>query len=551
MTREVTPLGQALVKAGLITEEQLRIALNEQAKTGKLLGEVLEELKFVEPVEVMQVLTTQGGIPYISLRNTLVEVELFDQFPVQLLMNLETLPLWKLQRTLTLASSQPTNWVALDRFRQMVNEDVFAYSADRSEIRNLIQMLAKEPLTRAQPEPGWERVPGPAPPPQVPQKPALRLIFEILTSAIKKQAEEIHIELDGSHLVIRFRVAGKMERYRLLNRSQYPALIAELSEFCRLPSGSQRIETGGVRVTYLGREYDLKVTVLPTIEGEKMIIRPISREYALLDLDELGMAEEDLRVVKEAIGSEVPGMMIVAGPPVSGRTTTLYSLLLALNSPTKNVATLEREVEIHLPHITQYSVASHDATEHTRMLRMLTQHPHDILMVSEAQTEEDFRSLVRAVLNGMKVLAGVTARDIADALIQIVALGVDPYWLARTISFIVAQRLVRRVCASCKKPYVLDAQTAESLGISGGPWEFYKADGCKECSFTGYHGGETALFEILVFNEEVRKGFERKPDYAKVSEIVARHTQHSLLSDGLAKASAGITTLEEVIRVLK
>jgi type IV pilus assembly protein PilB len=547
---QVIPLGQALVKAGVITEEQLRIALNEQAKTGKLLGEVLEELKFVEPVEVMQVLASQGGIPYLSLRNTLVEIDLFDGFPVQLLLNLETVPLWRHQKTIAVASSQPTNWVVLDRLRQVVNEDIFAYSADRSEIRNLIQMLTKEVPARPQAETGWERLPAQAAAPQVPQKPALRVLYEILTASVKKQADEIHIELDGASVLVRFRVAGRMERARVLHRPQYEPLMSELRGVCRLAGTAHRIEVGSVRVTYLGREYDLKLTLLPTVDGEKAIIRPISREHALLDLDKLGMAPEDLKAVQQALASDVPGMIAVAGPPVSGRTTTLYSLLLALNSPARNVATLETEVEVQLPHITQYAVGAPDSGAATRMLRTITQHPHDILMVSEAQTSEDFHCIVRAVLNGMRVLVGVSARDVADALIQVVALGVDPYWLARTLSFIVAQRLVRRVCPACKQTHVLDAQQAESLGIAGGPWEFFKAVGCKECSFTGY-AGETALFEILFFTEEARRGFERKPDYARVSELVAQHTRHSLLNDGIAKASAGITTLEEVMRVLK
>jgi len=547
---EVIPLGQALVKAGVITEEQLRIALNEQAKTGKLLGEVLEELKFVEPVEVMQVLASQGGIPYLSLRNTLVEIDLFDQFPVQLLLNLETVPLWRYQKTVAVASSQPTNWMALDRLRQIVNADIFAYSADRSEIRSLIQMLAKEAPPRTQPETGWERLPAQAASPQIPQKPALRILYEILTSAIKRQAEEIHIELDGANILVRLRVAGKMERHRILHRPQYEPVMAELRALCRVGGDGRRIEVGSIRVTYLAREYDLKLTLLPTIEGEKAIIRPISREHSLLDVDKLGMDADDLKAVQQALATDVPGMVIVAGPPVSGRTTTLYSFLLALNSPARNVATLEAEVEIHLPHITQYAVGSTDAGEMTRMLRTITQHPHDILMVSEAQTSDDFHCIVRAVLNGMRVLVGVSARDVADALIQILALGVDPYWLARTLSFIVAQRLVRLICPACKQPYLLDAHQAETLGISGGPWEFFRAVGCKECSYTGY-SGETGLFEVLFFTEEVRRGFERKPDYAKVSELVAQHTRHSLLDDGIAKASAGITTLEEVMRVLK
>lgn len=550
MAQRVVPLGEALLKAGLITEEQLRIALNEQAKTGKLLGQVLEELKFVEPVEVMQVLGAQGGIPFLSLRNALVEIDLFDQFPVQLLLNLETVPLWRRERTVAVASSQPTNWVALDRMRQVVNEDIFAYSADRSEIRNLIYMLAKEPPLPAQAEAGRARTSGAAAPPPTSQKPALRTLYEILTTGIKRHAEEIHIELDGANVLVRFRVAGKMERHRILHRPEFQPLGQELHALCRIPDTHQQMESRSVRVTYLGREYDLKVTLLPTLEGEKAIIRAISRENSLLDLDALGMAPEDLKSVREALAPETPGMVIVAGPPASGRTTTLYSLLLALNSPSRSVATLEREVEVHLPHITQYCVGADDTTEHTRMLRTLTQFRHDLLMVGEARVGEDFHAVVRAVLNGMRVLVGMTARDVTDALIHILALGVDPYWLARTLSVIIAQRLVRRICPVCRTSYVLDTQTAEILGISGGPWEFYKATGCKQCSFTGY-SGETALFEILIFNEEVRRGFERKPDYSKVSEIVARQSRHSLLSDGIAKASAGITTLEEVMRVLK
>ncbi len=522
------PLGELLLEAGVITPEQLRIALNEQARTGRLLGEILEALNFAQPAQILEALSIQGGIPYVALHHTLVDVALVDRFSLDSLKEHHYLPLWEEEREIAVAMVDPGSWVVPTEVQRIVPKEVRTYAMDGSEFQALLKELY----------PSEER--GFAP---------RRTIYRLLTRALDQGVREIHLDPVRATWQVRFLGQGLPTTVDSIPGSvveQYMTLLERMFQWRGPPEGPRR---GLTQFFYRNREYDVRSVALRTVGGWKVRLLPVPRERVIPELPELGFLEEHLEAVEGVLQQRSPGLILLIGPPVEGRTLLGYSLFLRLLQPRGAVATLERTPLHTLGNVVQF-VAGEEEERFSEVLSEVAQSHWDLLFVDEVRKREDFQQIIELVLNGSIVVCGFTARDVADGLVQIIAMGTDPYWLGRVLRLAIAHRVVRMICENCKVSYELSAQDAEIYGLTGGPWRLYRGQGCSACFQTGYRG-ETNLFELLIVDESVRRRFERKPDYRKIAEIVQEHALGSLFHDGLQKATQGITTIEEVLRVLR
>lgn len=543
------PLGELLVDSGVITFPQLQFALKEQSRSGRLLGEILEHLGYATKIQIVRALATQGGVPYIDLRHCLFEPQTLDQFNPALLRGWKVIPLWMTDAGVSVAMADPSDTMTTDRIRETAKRDVFIYGADEKEILHFLELFygdapagEEEPMTFARRRTGQELSP--------PERMAIRTFHQVLTDGIRMKATDIHIEPDGSVLRVRYRTEGGMSQGPILLHTYQNHLLGTLKSFMQAREDGAKALEGSVRALYLNREFDLKVSILPTIQGDMAYLRPVEKGSSLLGLERLGLSDRHSAMVQEALRAQ-SGLLLVVGPAASGRTTTLYSLTLEANSIDKNVTTIEDPVEVQLAHINQISLDGRPGVAVPAVLRQLVRQHVDVIMIGQLQDRDSIELAMRATANGALVLGGYTASDEADALTQMLSMGIDPYLVGFSVSLIVAQRLVRTLCRSCRESYVVSKQELGEAEIPvDGDVTLFRSEGCVQCGGTGF-SGNTAIFEVFRMTDAVRRALYPTIEVDKLRTLIHDTGYVPLAQDGLEKALRGVTTLEEVHRVLR
>ena len=538
------PLGQMLIEAGFITEEQLEIALKEQKRTGEKLGEVLLRMGFVTREDILKVLSRQWGVPYIDLKKAFVDPNVIKLVPEETAREHKLIPIEAREGTLVVAMANPNDIYAIDLIESITGYKVEPRLSDEESIFKAIEVyygVAKSPdqvieesVKLALTEETAEGTP-----------PIAQLVDMIVIKAAIERATDIHIEPDERVVRVRYRIDGILRSYYTLPRKIYGAVVTRVKIIAGLDISEQRVPQDGAFTIPFGlKEIAIRVSTYPTIYGESIVMRLLNKA-SLLSLDQLGFSKDHLKVLRRIINKPY-GMVVVTGPTGSGKTTTLYSILSVLNALEKNIMTVEDPSEYRIPLIKQSQVNEKAGFTFAKALRAILRHDPDVILIGEMRDRETAEMGFRAAMTGHLVFSTVHANTAAAAIPRLIDMGIEPFIVASSLLAVIAQRLVRRICPRCKEEYKPDGETLQLLGLREDEGPFFRGKGCEYCKNSGYKG-RIGIYEILEITPEIAKMIAEK---ASAYDIERAAGLKKMKEDGIEKAKAGITTLDEILRVV-
>jgi type IV pilus assembly protein PilB len=541
-------LGTMLVRAGLLSAEQLEEALAEKAETGKRLGEIVVDRGWVPSSDLAKALAEQHHCEFIDLIEADIEDAAASLLPERLARRYRAVPVRFMgEDKVLVAVADPTDVLASDDLRLALGMNVEFAVADQNDLERALGKLYRVEFSIsgedgvAEEEDEVTDVRDVA----ATSAPAIKLVHSVLSRAIEEEASDIHFEPGPKELVVRARIDGVTRELTTIPRSMQAAVTSRLKIMGELDIAERRLpQDGRVSIRFAQQPMDLRMAVLPTTYGEKIILRIAGVASKALGLSELGMSAEAEADFRRAI--EQPyGAVLTCGPTGSGKTTTLYAALHVLNEPHRVLTTIEDPVEFQFPGITQVEVNMKSGLTFGRGLRTILRADPDVLLVGEIRDEETARIGVQAALTGHLVLSTLHAHNAASSIARLKDMGVEPNLLATSINCIVAQRLARRVCLDCRQPYDATGEEAEELA-SLGAGQLYKAVGCPRCADTGYRG-RVALYEVMPFQGKLRALVDGSTD--QIFAAAVEQGMRTLREDGLRQSLAGVTTVDEVRRV--
>ncbi|RKY01356.1 type II secretion system protein GspE [Candidatus Poribacteria bacterium] len=437
---------------------------------------------------------------------------------------------------LTVAMADPDDLQLVSSIESMTNLFVEPVRADEEEIIRAIEEGYEEASAR-----GDEEV--------TVDTSVVALVDSLIARGIRNRATDIHIEPEREQVRTRYRIDGLLQLGPVLPKEILPGLVTRIKIMANMNISERRLpQDGGFSFSYEGREVDIRVSTLPTIHGEKVVMRILDKERIKFGLEYLGFSQENLITMRRLI-NRTSGIILVTGPTGSGKTTTLYSALSELNTIEKNIITLEDPVEYELPSINQTQINPKAGLTFASGLRSILRQDPDIIMVGEIRDSETLEVAIRAALTGHLVLSTLHANSAAGAIPRLLNMGAEPFLLASSLIGVIAQRLVRVICEECKEEDRPRPELLRLLGLDEDEGPFYRGRGCESCNNTGYKG-RTGIFEILVNSKEISELIMRKADSEEIEEAARRAGMRTMIEDGLQKAKAGITTLEEIVRVV-
>ncbi|MGI6434670.1 MAG: GspE/PulE family protein [Syntrophomonadaceae bacterium] len=552
-------LGEKLLNSGLINKEQLEEALQEQKQSGDKLGRILVRRGIISEHQLLEMLEFILGIPYVVLTKMDIAPDAVALLPPQLIRKHRVLPVAVDNGRITLAMIDPLNFEAIDDVCIYTGLDVLPIIVSEKEMELAIQQISSLRFdSKMEQLLGELRRDEPAAVLQISpvedaedDAPIIRMVNSIMSQAVQARASDIHIEPQESHVRVRFRIDGELFEVLELPKKSMAAVASRLKIMANLDISEKRLpQDGRTRIMVDGREVDFRISSLPSIMGEKMVLRVLDRASALYSLEDLGFSLENLEMMNSII-RRPHGMILVTGPTGSGKTTTMYSILIRINSVGKNMVTLEDPVEYALPGINQVQINLRAGLTFPAGLRSILRQDPDIIMVGEMRDNETAQLGVRAALTGHLLLSTVHTNSAAGTMARMVNMGIENYLLSSSLAGIVSQRLVRRLCSNCRQPYQLEEGAARRMGLDGEEKRgYYRAQGCSMCLNTGYMG-RLALHEVLVLGPEIRQAINSGVNSEDVlHEIALREGMISIRQDGVKKARAGLTSLEEVMKVV-
>jgi type IV pilus assembly protein PilB len=560
-------LGDLLVAEGLITEEQLGKALTEQKGSTEKLGSILLKLNFVQEEQLIGFLSRQYGIPSITLSQLDVDPDVLKLVPDTIAKKYEVLPIKRQGSTLTLAMADPTNVFALDDVAFMTNLQVTPVVASQAAIRKAIernygedQTEVADALAALSSEIASVEVVEDESPSKVDvfelkesadEAPVVKLVNMVLVDAIRKGASDIHWEPYEKVFRIRFRIDGVLHEMLAPPKRLEAAIISRIKIMSNLDIAERRMpQDGRIKLRYNAREIDFRVSILPTIFGEKAVLRILDKDALKLDLTQLGFDPWSLEKFTHAI-KQPYGMVLITGPTGSGKTTTLYSAIHTINSPDHNIMTAEDPVEYNLKGVNQVQVDENVGRTFSAALRSFLRQDPDVILVGETRDLETAQIAIRAALTGHLVFSTLHTNDCPSTIARLVDMGIPPFLIASALQLILAQRLGRKVCKDCKEPYVADEELLIPYGhvpSGAGTMHFYKGKGCQACNFTGMKG-RIALYEVMPVTPELRDAILKAAPTAELRELAQAQGMKTLRQAGLQKVIEGTTTVDEVLRV--
>jgi type IV pilus assembly protein PilB len=562
-------LGDLLVAESLISQEQLTKALAAQKGTTEKLGSILVRLNLLSEEQLIGFLSRQYGIPSMTLAQLDVDPDVLRVVPAAIAKKYEVLPVKRVSNTLTLAMADPTNVFALDDIAFMTNLQVLPVVASQAAIRRAIERnyegqsgAATESLTELASnvtaaavevveEDDTPKVDAFELKESADEAPVVKLVNMVLGDAIQKGTSDIHFEPYEKMYRIRFRIDGVLHEILSPPKRLEPALTSRLKIMSNLDIAERRLpQDGRIKLRYNEREIDFRVSILPTIFGEKAVLRILDKEALRLDLTQLGFDPGTLELFQKAI-REPFGMVLITGPTGSGKTTTLYSAIQAINSPEHNIMTAEDPVEYNLRGVNQVQVNEGVGRTFAAVLRSFLRQDPDVILVGETRDLETAQIAIRAALTGHLVFSTLHTNDCPSTVARLVDMGIPPFLVASSLVLILAQRLGRKVCKDCKEPYEIDEDMLKPYGHQPtglGQVTIYKGKGCAVCNFTGMKG-RVALYEVMTMSPELRDMILKGGQAAELRALAQSQGMRTLRQAGLMKVLEGTTTVEEVLRV--
>jgi type II secretion system protein E len=553
------PLGQSLrdllAASGLLTAEQLQQAVRESERSGDRLQTVVVRLGLATEEQVLRYLAERLGLEYVRDVERLLNPEVLLKVPSEFASRHQVLPLQQENGTLVVATADPLNVSALDDLRLVVNCEIRPVLAPASEISEAIQQSYMERMFRDMEELQVDEVAADGLEVSDLQKMAsetlvIKLVNLMLHQAIQDRASDIHIEPFESHTRIRYRIDGVLHEASAPPKRLHPAIVSRVKILADLNIAERRLpQDGRIRMRFSGRQIDMRVSTVPTLFGEAVVIRLLDKSVGLMELEDLGMPPAALARFASVI-QRPHGIILATGPTGSGKTTTLYAALSRIISPERKVITIEDPVEYQLPGANQINVRPNIGLTFASGLRHIVRQDPDIIMVGEIRDRETADIAIHAALTGHLVFSTLHTNDSAGALTRLLDMGIEPYLVASSVIAVLAQRLVRLICSSCKEPITLDAEALAELGVEPEQRAGFAACrgvGCERCRWTGYLG-RSAIVELLTINEEVRSQVLMKASASQIKQRAVAAGMQTLLADARDKVRQGRTTVEEVLR---
>ncbi|HVS33017.1 MAG TPA: type IV-A pilus assembly ATPase PilB [Thermoanaerobaculia bacterium] len=563
-------LGELLTKASLINQDQLKDALKVQKETGGKLGETLIKLGFVTEEDITECLSQQFGVPSINLAHFEIDASVIKLIPADVARKYNILPVNKTGATITIAMADPTNVFAMDDIKFMTGYNVepvvaselgikaaidnYYGSTSSLELKKVMEDLQQSESADLEVLEEEEELDVEALAEGAEEAPVVKLCNLILTDAIKRGASDIHIEPYEKEYRVRFRIDGTL--YEIMNPplKLRDSITSRMKILAKLDISEKRLPQDGriklkMKLNDKNKELDFRVSVLPTLFGEKIVMRLLDKDNLKLDMTKLGFEAESLVRFEEAIFKPW-GMVLVTGPTGSGKTNTLYSALAKVNSPEVNIMTAEDPVEFNLPGINQVQMKESIGLNFAATLRSFLRQDPNIILVGEIRDFETAEIAIKAALTGHLVLSTLHTNDAPSTINRLMNMGIEPFLVATSVQLIAAQRLARRICSSCKEEVDVAPQALVNLGYKKeevGTFKVYKGRGCDKCNNTGYKG-RVALIEVMTINDDLRELILAGGTAIDIKKKAAESGMISLRRSGLIKIMDGVTTIEEVVR---
>ena len=553
-------LGQRLLGENLVSPEDLAAALERQSKRGMKLGETLLEMGVANEEDLLPHVAEQLGFPALRLREGLIDPTVVQTLPKEFCEHHGVLALFKVRDELTLALDDPTDLDRIDAVERKTGltvRPIFAFRAsiDRMISRALEEDFEVDTVTADMDESAVELqadisdVDLTTVQDMVGGSPVVNLVNYLILQAIRKGASDVHIEPGRKHGVVRFRIDGQLVEMIRPRRDIYPAVVSRIKVMAKLDIAEQRQpQDGRCQVVVDNKEVDLRVSTLPTVSGEKVVMRVLDKQRLTFNLDELGIPGTQLGNIKEML-SRPYGLVLVTGPTGCGKTTTLYSALELIKSVHSNVVTVEDPVEYQIEQVNQVQVDGVRGLTFASALRSILRQDPDIVMIGEIRDAETAKVAVQAALTGHLVLSTLHTNDSPGAITRMVDMGVEPFKLAAALVGVIAQRLLRMICPKCRTTHYASAEMLGALGYEGDAQKsFSRGEGCRACYDTGFRG-RTGVYEVLQADSDVRRVIARDATSGELKEWMREAKVPTLLSGGLDLAEREVTSLEEVARV--
>ena len=547
-------LGARLLLAGLITQDQLDLAIREQKRSHKLIGEILIDLGFVSPEIVTETIAAEANSKVVDVEKVVIDEDVLKLVSHATAKRFKVIPISVADGELTVAFADAFNVVAIDYLERETKHTIDVVSAPEGDIleavarhyargrsiADTVDLIMLDGNVPTEDQAGRE-------------SPLVRLVDQVIALGIKKGATDIHIEPDEKIIRIRMRVDGVLHQEVLIPKPIQSALTARIKLMANLNITEKRTpQDGRIRFLFGQSDVDLRVSTLPTNSGESLVLRILDKSGVGLELVQLGFSEQHKERVNRLV--DLPyGMILVTGPTGSGKTTTLYTSLGLVDSEDRSVFTLEDPIEYQLSGIRQTQIKPEIGMDFAAGLRALLRQDPDVILIGEIRDVETAQLAARAALTGHLVLSTLHTNDAIGVIPRLIDMGVDRYMLPPALSAIIAQRLVRKVCDNCKTEEKDSSSIIERLALEEkflDPTQLYYGEGCDECNNTGYRGRQV-IYEILNVDEKFHSPIIQSTSGSELKELAKQSGMVSMLEDGLSKARLGTTTLDEVMRVVR
>jgi type IV pilus assembly protein PilB len=552
------PLGQRLIEAGLINEQQLQTALREQQRTREYLGRILIRLGYVSDEAVAAALAAQARVKFVDLGQYSAQAEAVQLVPENFARQHHLIPISYVGKVLVVAMANPLDILTIDELRRLSKGPVEVVGAAGNEILDALDRaygmgagagwneVVEQSLNQVVARRGGAAVGETE---AAHEAPIIRLIDSIIGRGIQEGATDIHVEPAERLVRSRFRIDGILRQGPDVPKELQGAVLARIKVMANLDIAENRLpQDGRISFQFGGRDIDLRVSTFPTVWGENLVLRILDKAKLVLGLEQLGFSPDQLTFFKRILQSP-NGIILVTGPTGSGKTTSLYSALSYLNAEERNIITIEDPVEYEIAGIRQSQVNVKAGLTFGSGLRSMLRQDPDVIMVGEMRDEETADVAIRAALTGHLVFSTLHTNDASGALPRLVDMGAPPFLLSSALLLVVAQRLVRTICISCKGDAEPDPALFKRLGIQGkeDQLKFFQGKGCDKCGFTGYRG-RIGIFELLQITPEITPFILERADSRSIQRAARAQGMRTLLEDGIRKALRGGTTLEEVAR---
>ena len=552
-------LGDLLLHIGLISQEQLDRALTLQKGTKQRLGTVLIENGFITEQQLIEALELQLGIEFVDLSKTVIAPEMAQVLSKNIAKKYGVVPVRVDRDTLYLAMSDPLNFMALEEVKTATRKRVVPMIATGEAVdRAILTLYGNEGAARAIEEmkrearetAGVQVYSTTSLDDDVQSAPTVRLVNSIIERAVVERASDIHLEPNEEELRVRMRIDGLMRNILTVPKDLQSSVISRLKVMGSMDIAERKVpQDGRANVTVKQKDVDLRMSTLPTIHGEKFVIRLLDKDAQLLDKEALGLTGVDLERYDALLASQ-SGVVLIVGPTGSGKSSTMYTMMRQLNTELVNLVTLEDPVEYHLDGVNQVQINEKTGMTFSGGLRAILRQDPDIIAVGEIRDGETAQIAMRAAITGHMVLSTVHTSNAAAAIDRLLDIGVEPYLIAGALRGIISQRLVRRVCPHCKREYTPTDEELAVLGLdSAGGYSFYRGAGCPMCFHTGYRG-RTGVFEVLVIDRVLRRAIADGLKRDRLVQLIEQSDFVSLADNCRRLVLEGATTVEEARRII-